>query len=173
MQNLYREDLNNNFKYAWQYQEAYEILIKNHHGGSHLSMPILFTLRHYLELILKANIKYLSSLSKSDVMLKKLNDEHKLVSLSNAFLQHYTLAKKALNYDNQDKSHLEDFKLFKDIFIELDNYSSTFRYPHDKDGNILLPIESRNIGIKINQVYEKATFLLNNIEDMFPKNEMW
>jgi len=113
MQNLYSEDLDNNFKYAWQYQEAYEILVKKHHGGSHLSMPILFTLRHYLELILKANIEYLSFFSESDAMLSKLNKEHKLVQLSNAFLQHYNLAKIKTENTIEDDLWLRDFKILK------------------------------------------------------------
>jgi len=101
MKKLYREDLDNNFKYALQYQEAYEILVKKHRGGSHLSMPILFTLRHYLELILKANIEYLSNFSGSNAMLNRLSNEHGLKTLSDAFIEHYNLTKKVFSYGVQ------------------------------------------------------------------------
>ena len=171
MQNLYREDLDNNFKYAWQYQEAYEILVKKHQGGSHLSMPILFTLRHYLELILKANIEYLSFFSNSNLMLDKLDNEHRLVQLSNAFLEHYNLAKNETRNTIEDDLWIKDFMILKDLFIELDNRSYTFRYPYDKNGNISLPVESKYIGTRINIVYEKATIFLDSMCEIFPKED--
>ena len=169
MHNLYPEDLDNNFKYAWQYQEAYVVLVKKHQGGSHLSMPILFALRHYLELILKANIKYLSLFSKSNVMLDKLNNEHKLVQLSNAFLEHYKLAKIMTETTIEDKLWIEDFKKLKELFIELDNDSYAFRYSYDKNGSVSLPVDSENIGEKINKVYEGATIFLDTMSEIFPK----
>ncbi len=171
MYNLYPEDLDNNFKYALQYQEAYEVLVKKHQGGSHLSMPILFTLRHYLELILKANIEYLSFFSNSNVMLKNLNDEHRLEQLSNAFLEHYHLAKKETKNPIEDELWIKDFMTLKNLFIELDNYSYVFRYPHDKEGGVSLPSDSENIGARIDSVYEKATIFLDTMSEIFPKEE--
>ena len=167
MKRLYYCDINSLFKYAYQYQEAFEILVKKHKGGSHLILPILFTLRHYLELILKANIKHLSQFSNSKSMLNKIHSEHKLTSLSNSFLEHYKLSKKELGYTQDDSEYITRFKLLSNFFERIDNMSYTFRYPTDKNGNSTIDIDYVDIDFLADD-YKKTIILLEYLTDFFP-----
>jgi len=167
MQRLYKHDINNTMKYAYQYQEAFEILYKKHVGGSHLVLPTLYMLRHSLELMLKAKIEYLAQFSASNNLINKLNNEHKLTSLSNSFLEHYALSKQKLDIKDDDSKYLNDFKSLISFFTELDNYSYTFRYPKDKEGNSTLNAEY--IDINFQPHYEKTMILLEYLTDFFPE----
>ena len=82
-----------NFKYAIQYKSAFEILYNSINTDiviDSIALPLMYTLRHYLELILKANIEYFSKFSQSASMVDK-NNEHKLIPLKNAFQKHWNI----------------------------------------------------------------------------------
>ena len=165
MARLYRCDVNTRLAYAYQYQEAFKILVEKHRGGSHLLLPALFMLRQYLELILKEKIEYLSQFSNSKSMLNKLNSEHKLTSLSGAFIEHYQKSKNTLNLNSNDTKYIESFKSLSGFFEKLDDYSYTFRYPTNKNGEATF--DEEYIEITFIEDYKKANTLLEHLTDFF------
>jgi len=50
--------------YAFQYQRAYEILYESTDAVDTIALPMLYSMRHYLELSLKSNVNYFSQYSK-------------------------------------------------------------------------------------------------------------
>jgi len=48
---------NTNNTYAMQYKEAFDTLYESSKAVDTIALPMMFLLRHYLELILKSNIR--------------------------------------------------------------------------------------------------------------------
>jgi len=59
---------NNNVSYAMQYKQAFDILYESPIQADLISMPMMFLMRHYLELILKSNI-IMSPQNRTDLQL--------------------------------------------------------------------------------------------------------
>lgn len=122
----------NNFAYAMQYELAFETLYDSNNSVDLIALPMLFSLRHYLELILKYNIDYFSEFSGSSSMVE--NKKHKIEPLSNAFRQHWTLVKTKFNISVNDRQY---FKNLKDMVVSMklmDEYAMSFRYSNDIKG---------------------------------------
>lgn len=126
------EFANSNFVYAMQYERAFEILYLSNESVDRIALPMLYSLRHYIEVILKYNIDYFHEYSGSNSMVNKT--EHKLVPLANAFKEHWTIVVKkfSLTVAYDEKYFSELFKLI-DKLNNLDKYSTSFRYSHDKN----------------------------------------
>lgn len=124
---------NTNDTYATQYKEAFNTLYESSKAVDTIALPMMFLMRHYLELILKSNIMYFSKFSESNSMLKNIKSEHKLKSLANAFQEHWNLVVKKYKLKIDDKKYIESFKTFIELMDQLDKYSMSFRYSHDKD----------------------------------------
>lgn len=124
---------NTNDTYAMQYKEAFDTLYESSKSVDIIALPMMFLMRHYLELILKSNIMYFSEFSESKSMLKNIKSEHKLKSLANAFQEHWNLVVKKYKLKIDDKKYIESFKTFIELMDQLDKYSMSFRYSHDKD----------------------------------------
>lgn len=124
---------NTNDTYAMQYKEAFDTLYESSKSVDTIALPMMFLMRHYLELILKSNIMYFSEFSESKSMLKNIKSEHKLKSLANAFQEHWNLVVKKYKLKIDDKKYIESFKTFIELMDQLDKYSMSFRYSHDKD----------------------------------------
>jgi hypothetical protein len=124
---------NTNDTYAMQYKEAFDTLYESSKSVDTIALPMMFLMRHYLELILKSNIMYFSEFSESKSMLKNIKSEHKLKSLANAFQEHWNLVVKKYKLKIGDKKYIESFKTFIELMDQLDKYSMSFRYSHDKD----------------------------------------
>lgn len=124
---------NTNDTYAIQYKEAFDTLYESSKSVDTIALPMMFLMRHYLELILKSNIMYFSEFSESKSMLKNIKSEHKLKSLANAFQEHWNLVVKKYKLKIDDKKYIESFKTFIELMDQLDKYSMSFRYSHDKD----------------------------------------
>lgn len=124
---------NTNDTYAMQYKEAFDTLYESSKSVDTIALPMMFLMRHYLELILKSNIMYFSEFSESISMLKNIKSEHKLKSLANAFQEHWNLVVKKYKLKIDDKKYIESFKTFIELMDQLDKYSMSFRYSHDKD----------------------------------------
>ena len=124
---------NTNDTYAMQYKEAFDTLYESSKPVDTIALPMMFLMRHYLELILKSNIMYFSEFSDSKSMLKNIKSEHKLKPLANAFQEHWNLVVKKHKLKIDDKKYIESFKTFIELMEQLDKYSMSFRYSHDKD----------------------------------------
>ena len=124
---------NTNETYAMQYKEAFDTLYESSKPVDTITLPMMFLMRHYLELILKSNIMYFSEFSNSKSMLKNIKSEHKLNALANAFQEHWNLVVKKYKLKIDDKKYIESFKTFIELMEQLDKYSMSFRYSHDKD----------------------------------------
>jgi len=66
-------------------------------------------------------------------MLKNIKSEHKLKPLANAFQEHWNLVVKKYKLKIDDTKYIESFKVFIQLMDQLDKYSMSFRYSHDKD----------------------------------------
>jgi len=124
---------NTNHTYALQYKEAFNTLYESSKPVDTIALPMMFLMRHYLELILKENIIYFSKFSESKVMLTKIKSEHKLKPLANAFIVHWNLVVKKYMLKTDGREYLKDFNAFIDLIEQFDKNSMSFRYSHDKN----------------------------------------
>ncbi len=124
---------NTNETYAMQYKEAFDTLYKSSKPADMIALPMMFLMRHYLELILKSNIMYFSKFSESKSMLKRIKSEHKLLLLANAFQEHWNLVVKKYKLKINDTEYIKSFEIFIALMDQLDQYSMSFRYSHDKE----------------------------------------
>lgn len=71
-----------NSTYTIQYLNAFRVLYDSKEPVDVIALPMLYCLRHYLELALKENIKYFSEFSGSKSMVNRLakNAQYKRVS---------------------------------------------------------------------------------------------
>ena len=123
------------YSLALQYQRAYKTLLISNNSIDTIAMPILYLLRHYLELLLKINIQYFSKYSGSKNLLHKLGNTHGLKTLENSFIEHYKLATElhSLNITRQDidiSKHA--LSQLIDKLNSIDSYSQSFRYVYNK-----------------------------------------
>lgn len=158
---------NNNVTYAMQYKRAFDSLYESSNPIDTISLPMMFLMRHYLELILKYNIKYFSEFSDSTFMLGKIKSEHKLKPLAEGFQQHWKIVVKKYNIEINDEEYISNFESLIELLDNIDKYSMSFRYSHTKDDdkhfewNDTLDIYS----IKI--LLDKVTPLLDYSSDVF------
>lgn len=121
-------------------------------------LPLLFLVRHSLEIALKHNILEASRLL-DGISVKQIENEHSLVKLYNRFggcsgyLNKLDLGKVNPNVRallHYDKSK---FELLKSTMHELDNNSFFFRFPVDRNGNNhSIPLRSKSI-IEVLKLY--------------------
>lgn len=124
----------NNFKYAIQYKSAFEILynsINNNIVVDSIALPLMYTLRHYLELILKANIEYFSKFSESKNMVD--NSNHKLIPLKNSFQEHWNIIVVKYKIKIDDEIYFERLDKLIKIIDKIDQHSMSFRYSHNNN----------------------------------------
>ncbi|ELI5882993.1 hypothetical protein ACVW8L_004566 [Vibrio parahaemolyticus] len=154
-----------NFAYAFQYQTAYEILYNSSAAVDTIALPMLYNMRHYLELALKANIDYFSEFSGSRNMVGKT--VHSLTPLSNAFLEHWSLVKKKFGVKVDDKNLVSDFSLLISKLDEIDSYAISFRYSHDREQNKNFDwLDTIDIH-HLNSLLKNTTTLLYHSVDVF------
>lgn len=123
----------NNFVYAMQYELAFETLYESNNPVDLIALPMLFSLRHYLELILKYNIDYFSEFSGSSSMAE--NKKHKIEPLANAFHEHWTLVKTKFDISVNDRQYFKDLQDIVTSIKMMDEYAMSFRYSNDINGN--------------------------------------
>ena len=66
---------NDNYVYGMPYKRAFEVLYSSKQSVDTIVLPMLYTLRHYIELMLKYNVEYFHEFSNSKNMVEK--QEHK------------------------------------------------------------------------------------------------
>jgi len=122
-----------------QYDMATEFLIEgiliDNYKAELLYLPLLFLMRHSLELALKANIFEIQKLS-SLIKSKNYSHEHSLMTLYNCYADYLSkIDLTALSDDTKLQLLLfqEKYIELNDIIHRLDTNSRSFRFPVDKD----------------------------------------
>jgi hypothetical protein len=123
-----------------QYDQIFELLIDavltRGLGIDIVLLPILFLIRHSLELALKDNITELQPVS-NFIKPKDIEGEHSLTTLYNIyrdFLDKIDIGKLPLSTQNQLREYMHGYKQLNDVIHMLDHNSRYFLYPVDKDG---------------------------------------
>jgi len=159
-----------NYTYAMQYKKSFNILYDANEAVDTIALPMLYSLRHYLELILKANIEYFYEFSELDDMVN--TQEHKLFPLAHAFEKHWKKVILKFNIDIDDLEYFKNLYKLLEIINLLDKNSMGFRYAYSK--------KTENIDAKkhfewmkqidifaIKNLFDKVTPLLNHSIDVF------
>lgn len=156
---------NNNYVYASQYETAFKILYKSDTPVDIIALPLLYNLRHYVELMLKYNIQYLYDFSGSKRVLKKVN--HKLMPLLDLFKDYWELVK--LRYDIQanDVDLTSNLEKLINKLDEIDENAMSFRYSHDKKDVKLFKWQDKVDVYELYNLYERAKIMLNHTVDVF------
>ncbi|MCM5509603.1 hypothetical protein [Vibrio sp. SCSIO 43169] len=161
----------NNFTYAIQYLRAYEVLYKSDEPVDTIALPMLYVMRHYLELALKYNVAYLSEFSGSTNMAGNSgnsgNSSHSLSKLSNAFHDHWvnTKAKYGINVD--DRELVSDFNQLIQKLEQIDQFAISFRFSHNREQAKNFEWSDTIDIHALNQLFENAQILLNPTIDVF------
>jgi len=155
------------FSYTFQYKEALDLLYQSDKPIDTIALPMMFLMRHYLELMLKYNIKYFSKFSESKSMIKKLNNEHRLEPLANSFQEHWNLVVKKYNLQIDDKEYMKNFKILINIINKLDSSSMSFRYAYDKNENKHFKYDKTIDIYSIKKLLEEVLPLLVYSTDVF------
>ncbi len=131
-----------------------------------VSLPLLFLIRHSLELGLKSNILRLEDVNKNVSKIKLSGKKyHSLKILYNKFVQHLNVIKKEKKISQKTRDEIEEyliqFEPLKDIFHNLDEGSFNFRYPVDTNGKMNFDWdETINVADIIDMYYQIQPFLL-------------
>ena len=157
------------WNYYSQYKNAIDELVNGIEKNipiDTISLPLLFMIRHSIEIGLKANILKLQEVnpkvekiilggnkSHSNEILYNKFEEH-LISIIDNFQIRATIIKEINEY-------LEKFKPLKSKLHKLDKGSFNFRYPVDRKGNYNFEWDKKeNIAEIVNLYYEIQPFLI-------------
>jgi len=161
---------NSNYVYAMQYSKSFNILYSANESIDTIALPMLYSLRHYLELILKANISYFQEFSELTDMVD--SGDHKLFPLLHAFKKHWKKAIERFNIDIEDLEYFKNLHKLLEIINLLDKNSMGFRYAYTKktdENDSKKHFEwMKTIDIlEIKNLFDKVTPLLNHSIDVF------
>jgi len=131
----------NDWQVKCEYDEAISILIGLVESGeaplNDLYLPLLFLIRHAIELALKRNIAEIQPVS-DDISQKDMRAKHSLAQLYNVFSQYLDrldMSKLSQTTRDQYNEYRTNYDQLNDSLHQLDSHSRAFRYPFDKDGN--------------------------------------
>ncbi|MBU0967720.1 MAG: hypothetical protein KKA54_15215 [Proteobacteria bacterium] len=158
--------------YLSAYRRAVDILFEaieaRNSPVNTISYPLLFLVRHSLEIGYKLNINYLSRYSGLD---DKVNwDKHYLIELHQAFKDHFMAVVKELGVDQKVvddfNSYYSKVEKLTRIFNVLDRGSYSFRYPVDtKQKEVFKHKDTINL-LDVKDLYDKAMILLFHTPDV-------
>ena len=136
-----------------------------------VSTPLMFLIRHSLELGLKANILELEMINNSVEKIKLGGkNSHSIQMLFDKFKTHMTIIITSFEIPTSIKKeiekYLEKFKLLTAKFTQIDNGSFNFRYPIDTKGNYNFEWEYEEDIAKILDIYYDIIDLLNYTVDV-------
>jgi len=166
--------IKSDFEYAKQYKVAFDLLFNTSVDNRQISMPMLFLLHHYFELILKYNIQYFMDKSGENALKTNLNNTHNLIALRNAFYQHWNAIKKLYPELLYEKEKVAETKFHKnlnsiiDILSSMDKDSSATRFFKDKQGNVSLGNKIVNLKL-LKELTDSVVPYLNNIIEIFKR----
>jgi len=158
-----------------QYDECIEFLIEavliDNCEIDKLYIPLLFLIRHSLELALKGNILEVQRIS-SLIKPKDYSDEHSLATLYNCYLDF--LNKIENQIDPQLRTQFDEFRQqygeLNETVHQLDNNSRFFRYPTDKKGRPhQVPMANINL-IRLLMLYYFTDPFITFINDVLMDN---
>lgn len=167
--------------YLGSYKRSFDILIKDvlvtDFHVDYIAYPILFLVRHCMELGLKTNIRYFAKYSEKDDYVKART--HDLENLFRAFKMHVDKTFETLKTKYGIEVERDDKKSFKELCEEveklnntfhlLDKNSDAFRYPIDKKQNPSLKKGERINIIDVAELLEKSITLFVHTSDVFAK----
>lgn len=118
-----------------QYENAVDILInqiiEEKHRVDTIAHPLLYLMRHSIELGLKENIKYLKKYSKLPILKSKT---HTLSDLFSEFEKHYSKIAIENNFEIELKEEYNKYTSdLKDVINALGEEASSFRYVYAND----------------------------------------
>ena len=133
-----------------------------------ISCPLLFLVRHSLELGYKLNIKHLSKYSRSGHMVN--SKTHHLRELHEAFRLHFTAVVKALHVGrdiaDEFQRRCEDLEKLMKTFDDIDRGSFSFRYPEDTEQRVVFKHNETMNLLDVKDLYHKAMVLLSYTADV-------
>lgn len=162
------------FHYYVQYRKVVRDLVDSIQMGVNptdtIALPLLFLIRHCLELGLKANILEFEKVNPEIQKIKfSGRAAHSLEVLHAKFIEHlkayqnkYSLSSEI---ESQMNSYLKKLVLFKTNLHELDNGSFNFRYPVDTTGKFNFKrTEKKNIKEIVKAFNEVDPFLVSTVD---------
>jgi len=157
----------------WSYYSQYKNVIDAIVNGIEqstpidtVSLPLLFLIRHSLELALKANVLKLEQIN-HDVEKIELKGKkyHSLELLFNRFKEHLEKVRATFPISPEIKGQIDNdlmkFSPLVDKLHKLDQGSFNFRYPVDTNGNYNFSWDTReNISEIVDMYYSIQSFLV-------------
>jgi hypothetical protein len=157
----------------WHYYGQYKNVIdeivdgiENNTPIDTVSLPLLFLIRHSIELGLKSNILKLEEVNKKVAKIKLSGTKyHSLENLFNKFVEHLNVIIKekkiSQSIKNEIDNYLTKFEPLKDILHSLDDGSFNFRYPVDTDGKLNFDRNDNvNVAEIVDMYYKIQPFLV-------------
>jgi hypothetical protein len=157
----------------WHYYSQYKNVIDEIVGGIEnntpidtVSLPLLFLIRHSIELGLKSNILKLEGVNTKIEKIKLSGTKyHSLENLFKKFVEHLKQIMKEKKISQSIKSaidnYLTQFEPLKDILHGLDEGSFNFRYPVDTGGNLNFDRNDKvNVADIVDMYYKIQPFLV-------------
>ena len=162
------------YRYYSEYNFAIQNLIErsDESQSTVLALPVLFLIRHSLELAFKYNIIVLEKMSGCKAIINYSGKSaHVLSKLHIEFERQVNLILKLKSADlflkKDFRSRNDELKKFRVIFDNLDNWSYAFRYPVKIDGATKSFNKNDVINIsEIIPIYEKTQILLKYTVDV-------
>lgn len=157
--------------YYGQYKFTVEMIFETAYRGSctGIYLPILFLIRHTLELGYKTNLKFLNPLLKPEEQIEFKND-HNLSSLHEKFRQTVKKINISLNlkeeFIKEFEKHESKLNKFKQELHEIDSGSTTFRYPSTREGDPSIPAPVNINFINIKKSFEESITVLTYTHDV-------
>jgi HEPN domain-containing protein len=127
-------------------------------------LPLLFLIRHSLELGYKDNIAEVQT-KLTNSQIKKATQSHSLVSLNNIIEQFVvetrsTMTAKDDSIKNEIDRYLPIVKNLSNNLHAIDNASRSFRFPIDRDGNtIKIPLSKRILSESVDAFQKADSFI--------------
>lgn len=127
-------------------------------------LPLLFLIRHSLELGYKDNIAEVQT-KLTNSQIKKVAQSHSLVSLNNIIEQFVVEARSTMtakddSIKNEIDRYLPTVKNLGNNLHAVDNYSRSFRFPVDMEGNaIKIPLSEDILAKSVDAIQNADTFI--------------
>lgn len=150
-----------------QYENAVDILInqiiEEKNRVDTIAHPLLYLMRHSIELGLKVNIKYLEKYSKLTITKFKT---HTLSDLFSEFEKHYNKIALENNFENELKSEYDKYSTdLKDVIKALGDDWSSFRYVYATDGKkVFADTETINV-FELKKKYDNSIIFITHTSD--------
>src|SRR5690554_1872008 len=151
-----------------QYENAVDILInqitKEKHRIDTVAHPLLYLMRHSIELGLKENIKYLKKYSKLHLSKSKT---HSVSNLFSEFEKHYNKIAIESNFETELKVEYNKYTSdLKGIIKDLGEDASSFRYIYSTDEKkVFDSTETINI-YELKKKYDNSLVFITHITDV-------